>query len=484
MEENLRDKTIHGIFWSFFQKISSQAISFAITVILARILTPNDYGIVALAGMLLILMGIFSDGGLGPALIQKKDADEKDYNTMFVTQLIFACILYGIVFFIAPWFSMLFSTDNEQLLTDIIRVMALTMPLGALAGVQNSVVTRRMMFKWYFYSNIISLAVSASTGIYMAYNGYGAWALVGQQILGIITSTLVIFFLLDWHPKFQFSYHRFKPLFSTGLKYMGTNFISTLTAQVKGYALGMKYSSSDLAYYNRGEGLPNLVCNNIDNTIQTVLFPALVNIQDDAEAMKQALRKAIQTSTYIMFPMLFGLAAIADKIVVVLYTERWLSCIPFMQITCFCFAIGIMCNVNLQALKARGLIGLILKLEFIKKPILFAVIIGTMFISPIAIAWGILLFNILVYFINSYPNKKNIAYSYKDQIFDILPNTLQALFMTAVVYIVGRIEMNIVVSLGIQIFTGISVYIVTSFMFKNKTLFYIIDYIKEKTEKK
>lgn len=484
MKESLKDKTINGMFWSFFQKISSQAISFAITVILARILTPNDYGIVALAGMLLILMGIFSDGGLGPALIQKKDADEKDFNTMFVTQFLFACILYGIIFFIAPFFSMLFSKNDEQLLTDIIRVMALTMPLGALAGVQNSVVTRRMMFKWYFYSNTISLAVSASTGIYMAYNGYGAWALVGQQISNLVTSTIVIYFLLDWHPKFQFCYKRFKSLFSTGLKYMGTSFISTLTSQVRGYALGMKYSSSDLAYFNRGEGLPNLICNNIDNTIQTVLFPALVNIQNDAEAMKKALRKAIQTSTFILFPMLFGLATTADKIVVVLYTERWAPCIPFMQITCFCFAIGIMCNVNLQALKARGLIGLILKLEFIKKPILLAVIIGTMFISPIAIAWGMLFFNIFVYLINSYPNKKNIGYSYKDQILDILPNTLQALFMAAVVYVVGMIEMNIHVLLAIQIFTGIAVYIATSLLFKNKTLSYIVDYIKEKTGKK
>lgn len=478
MDNSLKEKTINGMLWTFLQKFSGQLISFIISAILARILSPSDYGIVAIAGMFLILMSIFSDGGLGPALIQKKEVDEEDYNTMFVTQLVVATFLYAIVFFLAPIFASFFKDVNQQLLTSIIRVMGLTMPLGALSGVQNSVVTRRLMFKWYFYTNFITLAVSGAIGLYMAFNGYGAWALVGQSISAIVTSTVVIFCLLDWHPKFHFSYQRFKPLFRQGLKYMGTSFIGTLTAQFRGYALGMKYSAADLAYYNRGEGIPNLLCNNIDQTIQGVLFPSLAKIQDDYPAVRSALRRAIRISTFILFPLLFGLAAVSDKVVIIVFSEKWSPSIPFMQILCFVLAVGIMCNVNLQALRAIGKIGTILKMEFIKKPVMFLMILGTMLISPLAIAWGMLFFNIFVYFVNSYPNKTTIQYTYQQQLADVLPNTLMSALMAVIVYAVGRLDINIYLLLALQIALGIALYLIMAIASKNESLQYITSYIK------
>lgn len=484
MDENLKKKTINGMLWQFLQKVSGQLVSFVISVILARILSPSDYGMVALAGMFLGLMGIFSNGGLGPALIQKKKVDEEDYNTMFVTQLVFASILYVIIFFSAPFFAGFFKTVDSQQLVAVIRVMALTMPLGALAGVQNSVVTRRLMFKWYFYTNFVSLAVSATIGLYMAYHGYGAWALVAQGISSTVTSTIVIFCLLDWHPKFSFSYSRFKPLFRQGLKYMGTSFIGTATSQLKGYALGLKYSAADLAYYNRGEGIPNLLCDNIDSTIQSVLFPSLAQIQDDKDAVRNALRRAIRISTFILMPMLFGLAAVSDKVVILVFTEKWAPSIPFMQVLCFCLAVGIMCNVNLQALKAIGKIGLMLKLEFVKKPIMLLVILGTMMISPLAIAWGILFFNIFVYFVNSYPNKKCIGYSYKQQLMDVGPNFMMAFLMSLGVFLVGRLDLNIYVLLPLQIVIGIIVYILMSVITKNDSMVYVTNYLRNKYRKR
>lgn len=480
MEENLKQKTINGMLWQFLQKVSGQLVSFVISVILARLLIPSDYGLVGLAGMFLYLMSVFSNGGLGQALIQKKNADTEDYNTMFVTQLTFASMLYVIIYFLAPFFASFFKSVDTEQLVQILRVMALTMPLGALAGVQNSVVTRRLMFKWYFYTNFVSLIVSASIGIYMAYHGFGAWALVAQSMSATITSTIVIFCLLDWHPKFRFSYNRFKPLFQQGLKYMGTSFISRITDQVKGYSLGIKYSAADLAYYYRGEGMPNLLCNNIDETIQSVLFPSLAKIQDDKNAVRNALSRAIRISTFVLMPMLFGLAAISDKLVVLVYTEKWIPCIPFMQVLCFCLAVGIMCNVNLQALKAIGKIGLILKLEFVKKPVMLLVILGTMMISPIAIAWGMLFFNIFVYFVNSYPNKKSIGYSYRQQLVDVGPNFLMALFMAFVVYLVGKWDINIYVLLVVQILLGIILYGTMAILTKNESLTYVVSYLKKR----
>ena len=326
--------------------------------------------------------------------------------------------------------------------------------------------------------------MSATVGLTLAYSGYGAWALVFQGLASSVVTTIVIFCLIDWHPHFRFSYERFKPLFSQGLRYMGTALIGTATAQVRGYALGLKYSPADLAYYNRGEGLPNLVCNNIDSTIQGVLFPALSKIQDDPEAVKHALRRAIRISTYMLMPMLFGLAAISDKLIIIVFTEKWAASIPFMQLSCFCFAIGIMCNVNLQALKARGRIDIVLNMEFIKKPVMLLMILGTMLISPLAIMWGMLFFNIFVYFVNSYPNKKNIDYSYKDQIKDVAANFTLALTMAVLVYLVGRINNNLYIDVTIQVLLGAAFYITVSWLTKNESMLYVIDFIKERRNRK
>jgi len=477
MNTDLKKKTVNGLFWSFLQKIGTQLVSFVISVILARLLTPEDYGVVALAGMFTILLGVFSDGGLGQALIQKKDVDELDFNTMFVTQLFLSCLIYIIVFFTAPLFAKIF---NNELLVPVIRVSALTMPLGSLAGVQNSVVTRRMMFKWYFYASLTSLFVSAFIGVSLAYLGYGVWALVFQNISSVVISTFVIFLLLDWHPKFQFSFLRFKSLFNEGLKYMGTSLLGTFFGQLKGYVLGWKYTSADLAFYNRGEGVPNLLCNNIDNTIQTVLFPAISQIQDDKDAVKNAIRRSIRVSTFVLFPMLFGLASISDKLVVVLYTDKWSPCIPYMQVLCFCLAIGIMCNVNLQALKATGHIGLILKLEFIKKPIMLAVIVVSMLISPLAIVYGMLFFNIFVYFVNAFPNQTYINYSLWEQLLDVCPNAILSLFMAFLVYFLGLLNMNIYLSICVQIFIGFLFYFSISYLFRNTSFLYILEGIRRK----
>lgn len=481
--DNLKDKTVNGMFWSFLQKISSQFISFFITVILARILTPEDYGIVALASLFLVLMSVFSDGGLGQALIQKKNADEKDYNTLFTTQLVFASILYVVIFFLSPYIASLFNTKDPELFTSLLRVMALTMPLGALAGVQNSVVTRRLMYRWYFYANIASLAVSASVGIYMAYSGYGAWALVGQSISSTITSTIVIFILLDWHPKPLFYRDRFKPLFQEGVKFMGTSLVGTFFSQLISYIMGLRYSPADLAYYNRGGGIPGILTSNIDGTIQGVLFPVMAKIQDDISAVRRALSRAIRTSTFILFPMLFGTSAIADKLVILIFTEKWAPCIPFMRLICICNVIAVMAGVNIQALRATGHIGKVFKLEWIKKPLLVLVLLCTMFISPMAIIIGMLCMNIFTYFVNSYPNKKILNYSYKDQLMDVAPNFLMAAFMSICVYIIGLINIEIKLLLVIQILSGITIYMVLSLISKNDSLFYLYDYLKKRIKR-
>lgn len=484
MEESLKIKTVSSLFWGFLQKASGQIISFIVSVILARILMPDDYGVVALAGMLLTLLAIFIDGGYGQVLIQKKEISEKEINIIFVTQLFISFLLYIILFFLSPFLYLLFDVGNEDLLVSLIRVMGLSMPLGALSGVQNAILTRRMMFRWGFYVNSIGVIISAVIGIWMAYSGLGAWALVGQSMSATILSIILISFFLDWKPRFAFEYSKFIYLFKEGSKYMGTSLLGTFFAQLNGYFLGIKYTPSDLAYFNRGGGIPYLLIGNIDGTIQTVLFPAMSQIQDDKDAIKRAISRSIRISTFVLMPMLFGLAAISDKLVIILYTEKWAPCIPYMQILCFCLAIGILCNVNLQALKATGHIGLVLKLEFIKKPIMLAVIIVSMLISPLAIVYGMLIFNIFVFFVNAYPNKKYINYSYWNQLIDVGPNIILSLIMAIIVYCLGRLNINMYMSVCIQVFSGASFYLTVSYLTKNESLIYVYDFIKNKIKER
>lgn len=284
MDNNIKSKTLSGVLWQFLQKITSQLFSFVVTVILARLLTPADYGVVALACMFNVLVGIFISGSMDAALIQKKDADELDYNTIFYSSLFMSFIIYGVVYFGSPYFASFY--HNEQI-CPVMRVLALTMPIGALAMVQNAIISRQMAFKKYFTASIVGQVVSAIIGILMAYQGFGPWALVAQQMVSSVTNTLVMFCIVRWYPKLMFSWNRFKTLFNFAWKKTASSFIGTLCDQLKGYLIGFKYTAADLAYFNRGEGLPQLFGTNISGTVNTVLFPALSKLQGDKEAVKR-----------------------------------------------------------------------------------------------------------------------------------------------------------------------------------------------------
>ena len=261
---NIKNKTITGFFWQLSQKVLCQIISFGISVVLARILLPDDYGVVAICSMFLLLTSTFISGGLSTALIQKKDADDLDFCTIFYSGMILSIIVYIAVFFAAPFIADFFK--NGQI-TSVIRVLALGMPLGTLGSVQNAFVSKNMIFKKFFYSSLIGTLSSGVVGLIMAFIGLGVWALVGQSLISTLSNTIVLFCIIDWHPRFKFSYKRFKVLFSFGWKMTIINIFTTFFYQLKGYVIGYKYSAAQLAYYNRGEGLPGILYNNINGTI-------------------------------------------------------------------------------------------------------------------------------------------------------------------------------------------------------------------------
>lgn len=325
--------------------------------------------------------------------------------------------------------------------------------------VQNAIISRQMAFKKYFTASIVGQVVSAIIGIVMAYRGFGPWALVAQQMVSSVTNTLVMFCIVRWYPKLMFSWNRFKTLFNFAWKKTASSFIGTLCDQLKGYLIGFKYTTADLAYFNRGEGLPQLFGTNISGTVNTVLFPALSKLQGDKEAVKRGMRRAMMVSSYILSPIFLGLAAVSDKVVPLLYSAKWTPAIPFMQLACFTSIVVVLNNANLQSIFAVGKSGEVLKLEFYKKPVMIVLLFGGIYFGPIGISAAMFLYSFYVLYMNTRPNVKYLNYSLLEQVNDVKYGLIFSFVMALVVYGVGLLICNIVLSLCIQIPLGIAIYV-------------------------
>ena len=358
-KNELKQKTISGVFWRFSERITAQLITFVVSIVLARIIAPEQYGIIAVTTIFINIFNVFVTSGLGTSLVQKKDSDDKDFSTMFYASLVLSAILYGILFFGAPLIANIYHND---ILIPLLRIMGLRMPIAAINSIQQAYVSKKMIYKKFFISTLFGTIVSAFVGIYMAIKGYGAWALVGQYLTKCAIDTIVLAIVIDWKPKLYFSFERFKKLFSFGWKIMASSFIGTLFNQLKGMVIGKKYSSSDLAYYNKADQIPSLINNNVGLTVESVFFPTLSQLQDDRENVKQAVRKMLRMSCYVLSACLLGLAAVAKPLILILLTKKWLPCVPFIQVFCVQYSFSILGGVNLQALKGIGRSNVILKL--------------------------------------------------------------------------------------------------------------------------
>lgn len=470
MEQQLKSRTIAGLAWSFAQRVVGQATTFAVTVVLARLLLPEDYGVVALASMFNILIGVFLGTGLGTALVQKKDVDDLDCDTVFWTNLAFGAVVYLVIFLAAPLAAALY---HKPLITPLMRVMALTIPVGALGGVQNATLERELMFRRFFWATLASNSVSAVVGIAMACAGYGPWALVAQGMAAGVAGTAVMFCIVRWKPRLRFSRERFRTMFSFAWKNQAAGAIGTLCFQLKGYLIGYRYSTADLAFFNRGEGVPDMFLSNVNGTINGVLFPSLAKLQGDPAAVKSGIRRAMMTSSYVLAPMLLGLAAVADHLVPLLYSERWAPSVPFMQVACCTALVTILNTANLQALLAIGRADEILRLEMYKKPVMLAILAATVFISPLAISMGLFVYALYVLAMNTRPNRKHIGYSIREQVSDVRPNILLASAMAVAVYALGRVMPGHLVPLLAQMALGAALYTAGSWLTGNESFLYV-----------
>lgn len=474
-------KIISNFIWRFAERCGAQLVTFIVSIVLARLLLPEDYGTIALVTVFTTIMQVFVDSGLGTALIQKKDADDLDFSSVFYFNFVVCIILYLIMFFSAPLIASFYDILE---LTPVVRVISLTIVISGVKGVQQSYVSRNMLFKRFFYATLGGTIFSAFLGIAMAYKGFGVWAIVAQQLSNTAIDTLILWITVKWRPKFIFSWNRLKGLLGFGWKMLCSALLDTVYNNLRSLLIGKVYSSADLAYYNEGKKFPNLIVTNINTSIDSVLLPAMSKEQDDKDRVKNMTRRSIMVSCYIMAPLMIGLACCASNIVVVVLTEKWLPCVFFLQVFCITYMFYPIHTANLNAIKAMGRSVLFLKMEILKKVIGMVLLLSTMLISVKAMAYSLLISTVASVIINSWPNKKLLDYSFLEQMKDILPSILLAVGMGVVVYFIGLFNLPTLPLLLIQVICGGLLYIVGSAIFKLEPFLYLIGIIKPMIQKR
>ena len=471
------NRTLVNFIWRFAERCGAQLVTFIVSIVLARILSPSDYGTIALVTVFTTILQVFIDSGLSTALIQKKDVDDLDFSSVFYFNFIVCLILYIIMFVSAPCIADFYKDSN---LITIIRVISLTLIISGVKGVQQSYVSRNMLFKRFFFSTLGGTIFSAVLGIIMAYAGFGVWAIVFQQLSNNAIDTLILWITVKWRPIKKFSWIRLKHLLSFGWKMLASSLLDTVYNNLRNMIIGKLYTSADLAFYNQGDKFPKLIVTNINTSIDSVLLPTMSNEQDNHVRVKDMTRRAIKISTYIMAPLMIGLAFCARPIVQLVLTDKWLPCVPYLQIFCVSYLFWPIHTANLNAIKAMGRSDLFLKIEIIKKFIGMILLIITMNISVMAMAYSLLISGLISQIINSWPNRYLLKYSYIDQIKDILPNIVIALIMGGFVYFISYLNLPILVSLVVKILSGGIIYLILSILTKNDSFIYLINILKSR----
>lgn len=473
---------ISSLFWKFFERAGTQLIQFGVTIALARILAPDDFGLVALIAIFISIASVFVQSGLNTALIQKKDADDLDFSSVFWASLGIAVATYTILFFGAPFIADFYGHAS---LTVIIRVLAITLFIDVFSSIQNAYVARNMLFKKLFFRSVGAIIPSGAIGLTLAFCGFGIWALVAHQFCNAFLAVAIMWFTIPWRPSFKFSFTRFKSLFTYGWKLLVSSLIDVVYTNLRGLIIGKFFSPADLAYYNRGDTFPFLIVNNINTSIGSVLLPSFAAAQNDIVQLKKMMRRSIITSTFIITPMMAGLAAMAPQVVLLILGEKWLPCVPFVQIYCFMYLFYPIHTTNLSAIKAVGRSDVFLKLEIIKKICGLSLLIGSYFYfkSPIGIAYGALVSTILCSFINANPNRKLLGYGYLEQIKDIFPTFILTVPMGIAVYAIGTSDIPLLPQSILQVITGILVYFSIAKLFRMERFDYLVKTVKEYRKK-
>ena len=454
-----------GMLWSFGERITAQFVSMLVSILLARILAPEYYGIISIVTIFITLLNVFVSGGFGSALVQKKNADGIDFDTTFILSLGLSVILYGFLFLAAPYIENFYKMQN---LSNVIRVMGLRLIIASVNNIQQAYIRRHMAFKRFFWATLFGTGVSGVVGIFLAIKGFGVWALVFQYLTNVSIDTAVLFIIGGWKPRFEFSLERAKTIWKFGWKVLATELVYTLSADVRTLLIGKVFGSSDLAYFDQGKKYPTFFVNNINSSIQQVMLPALSKKQGELDELLRTLRRSICTAMYLLVPLLVGFGVIADTFVPIVLSEKWIPCIIYIRIFCLVYItrpFEAMCHQALLAIGKSGTV-LLCMISIDGTGLILAIYSALILKSVLAIALFSLLTTLISITVFMYCSNKYIGYKFSYQIQDIAPNIILSAIMGFVVYFIGLINLNQVAILIIQVIAGIAIYTVLSLAIK------------------
>ena len=458
-EQNLKDKTVKGVGWSITDNVSRYIVNFIIGIILARLLNPDDYGLLGLVGIFTVICETIITGGFGSALIRKKNVSDEDYNTVFVVQLSISTLLYLILFFSAPLIADFFGRDE---LIKLVRVSSLGMVIGAFSIVQQTKLTKRIDFKSQTIITVITTIVGGIAGITMAFCGWGVWALVFSNIISQILRSVGLCLANKWFPNFKFSFDSFKELFGYGWKILVSGLIDNVWKEMNQFVVGKFYNPAMLGQYTRANHFSSIFSSNITSVIQRVTFPVLSNIQNDSTRMINAYRKIIKTTMFGTTVCMFALGAISEPLINCLIGEKWHQAALFLPLLCISQSLYPLHAINLNMLQVQGRSDLFLRLEIIKKTIALGPLLVGAFISIYWMLIASIFTGFISFFLNSYYTGKFLGYSSWMQIKDVIPSYVTALIVATPIYFLKYIPVSDYLILPIQIITGIIFFVFVS----------------------
>lgn len=459
-----KKKVISSLIYKFIERLSVKGLGLVISILLARMLAPEAFGQIAIMSVFINLSQVIVEGGFTTALIQRKDVTERDYSTVFFINLALAIVCYVSLQIAAPWISAYYAQD----ITRPLQVYATTVFLGAFNALQLARMQKRMQFRRIMVCSLIATVISGVVGVTAAYCDFGLWALIIYHMTNSVIMCVTAAFAEKWLPKFEFSLHRSKLLFSYGWKIFVSAVLCSLYGDIRSLVIGKKFSGNDLAYYNRGQQFPQVISNTLDSAIQSVMFPTMASVQDEKSKLARMLRSAETMGAYVIIPMMFGLAAVSEAVVQLLLTEKWLPCVPYMQWLCIANAAVPIISSNLIAIKACGRSDIYMRLEMVRRLVMLMILLTSIiaFHSVEAIAVSFCVSNWLDAVISMAPAKRLIGYGIRAQFTDLWKILLASIVMFAVVQAMNILHWNSVLLLAAQIIVGVFVYLGLGFLFK------------------
>ena len=478
--DSLTSKAAGGFIWKFLEKFVSTGVQFVLSIVLANLILPKEYGIVGELVIFTQICDVIILQGLTSALIQKKNADQVDFSSVFFANLVVSAALYLILIAASPLMVMYF---KQPVLRKMMPIFGLIVIIGGFGAVPNAVLSKALDFKKSFFRNLSNYCVQAVVGITCALMGCGAWSLVWSKLSGTLVGVIVLVITVGWKPSKTFSFARIKSLFSYGSKVLVTNLLNTIFNNIQPLIVGGVYSSDMLGQYQRGQQMPSALMSAVDGSLSEVLFPTLSNVQDQKDRLKAMMRRSMTVSMFLVFPFLWGLIATAKPLIMVLINDNWLPCVPFMQLTCVICMFWPL-NARTQALNAMGKSNVTMKVSIISKTMTVIMVLASIRISIYAMMISSIIASTITFWITSYYVNKYIGYTLSEVLKDIAVPLFMSAGMAGIVYCVKFLGLSDLLTLLIQVPLGIAVYISASKLFHIDSLDYILSMVKRLLNRK